>query len=211
MGQDQSSSLASQVGHPNVPYTTYSVEKNDDGKPKTKQRAKLEDIMVVNAPTGTTKIVSKKEDRDIKKLNKIPFFYPLLRGTINAPASKDLEFFDKFDPRPGLSLCSRYEKHLKQCAEAVSFDQHMLSSQIREMDVYCNLIVRRVNDRYKRLSQAAMQLKKVEEMNANLKRIDANLKRLVPMMERLNNILPDEERLEEFSLSPYSIGNIQQS
>ena len=209
MGQDQSSSLAGQMGHPNVPYTKYSVEKNDDTKSNTKQRAKLEDIMAVNAPTGTTKIVSKKEDRDIKKLNSIPFFYPLLRGTINASASKDLEFFDKFDPRPGLSLCSRYEKHLKQCAEAVSFDQHMLSSQIREMDVYCVSVLRRVNDRYKRLSQAAVQLKKVEEMNANLKRIDANLKRLVPVMERLNNILPDEERLEEFSLSPYSTGNIQ--
>lgn len=209
MGQDQSSSLAGQMGHPNVPYTKYSVEKNDDTKSNTKQRAKLEDIMVVNAPTGTTKIVSKKEDRDIKKLNSIPFFYPLLRGTINASASKDLEFFDKFDPRPGLSLCSRYEKHLKQCAEAVSFDQHMLSSQIREMDVYCVSVLRRVNDRYKRLSQAAVQLKKVEEMNANLKRIDANLKRLVPVMERLNNILPDEERLEEFSLFPYSTGNIQ--
>jgi len=211
MGQDQSSSLAGQMGHPNVPYTKYSVEKNDDTKSKTKQRAKLEDIMVVNASTGTTKIVSKREDRDIKKLNNIPFFYPLLRGTINAPASKDLEFFDKFDPRPGLSLCLRYEKHLKQCAEAVSFDQHMLSSQIREMDVYCVSVLRRVNDRYKRLSQAAVQLKKVEEMSANLKRIDANLKRLVPMMERLNNILPEEERLEEFSLSPYSTGSIQQS
>ena len=211
MGQDQSSSLTGQVGHPNIPYTKYSVEKNDDTKSKTKQRAKLEDIMVVNAPTGTTKIVSKKEDRDMRKLNNIPFFYPLLRGTINASASKDLEFFDKFDPRPGLSLCSRYEKHLKQCAEAVTFDQHMLSSQIREMDGYCVSVLRRVNDRYKRLSQAAVQLKKVEEMNTNLKRIDANLKRLVPMMERLNNILPDEERLEEFSLSPYSTGSIQQS
>jgi len=211
MGQDQSSGLPDQTGHPNVPYTKYSVEKNDDTKSRTKQRSKLEDIMVVNAPTGTTKIVSKKEDRDIKKLNNIPFFYPLLRGTINAPASKDFEFFDKFDPRPGLSLCSRYEKHLKQCAEAVSFDQHMLSSRIREMDVYCISVLRRVNERYKRLSQEAVQLKKVEEMNANLKRIDANLKRLVPMMERLNNILPDEERLEEFSLSPYSTGNIQQS
>lgn len=209
MGQDQSSSVAGQMGHPNVPYTSYSLEKNDKGKTNSKQRAKLEDIMVVNAPTGSTKVVSKKEDRDIKKLNKIPFFYPLLRGTINAPAAKELEFFDKFDPRPCLSLCSRYEKHLKQCAEAVSFDQHMLSSQIREMDGYCASVLRRVNDRYKRFSQAAVQLRKVEEMNANLRRIDANLKRLVPMMERLNNILPDDERLEDFSLSPYSVGSIQ--
>lgn len=204
MGQDQSSSLAGQMGHRNVPYTSYSVEK-DDGKPKPKQRAKLEDIMVVNAPTGNPKVVSKSEDTDIRNLNKLPFYYPLLRGTVNVPAARELEFFDKFDPRPCLSLSSRYENHLRQCAEAVAFDQQMLSSQIREMDAYCAKVLRKVIDRHKRLSQAAGQLRKVEEMNANLRRIDANLKRIVPMMQRLNNILPEDERLEEFSLSPYNI------
>jgi len=204
MGQDQSSSLAGQMGHPNVPYTSYSVEK-EDARPKPKQRAKLEDIMVVNAPTGSPKIVSKSEDPDTRNLNKLPFYYPLLRGAVNIPAARELEFFDKFDPRPCLLLCSRYEKHLKQCAEAVAFDQHMLSSRVREMDVYCATVLRGVNDRYKRLSYAAGQLRRVEEMNANLKRIDTNLKRLVPMMERLNNVLPEDERLEEFSLSPYNI------
>ena len=206
MGQDQSSSLAGQMGHPNVPYSAYSVEKEGD-RPKPKSRATLEDIMVVNAPTGNPKIVSKSEDPDTRHLNKLPFYYPLLRGTVNVPAARELEFFDKFDPRPCLSLCSRYEKHLKQCAEAVAFDQHMLSSRIREMDVYCATILRGVNDRHKRLSHVAGQLRKVEEMNANLKKIDANLKRLVPMMERLNNVLPEGERLEEFSLAPYSIQN----
>ena len=206
MGQDQSSSLAGQMGHPNVPYTSYSVEK-DDGKLKPKQRAKLEDIMVVNAPTGNPKVVSKSEDTDIRNLNKLPFYYPLLRGTVNVPAARELEFFDKFDPRPCLSLCSRYEKHVKQCAEAVAFDQHMLSSRIREMDAYCAKVLRKVTERHKRLSQAAGQLRKVEEMNANLRRIDANLKRIVPMMERLNNVLPEDERLEEFSQVPYSIQN----
>ncbi|KAJ7379125.1 hypothetical protein OS493_017623 [Desmophyllum pertusum] len=113
MGQDQSSSLEGQMGHPNVPYTSYSVEKKDDGKSKSKQRAKLEDIMVVNAPTGSTKLVSKKEDRDLKKLNKLPFFYPLLRGTINAPAAKDLEFFDKFEPSSGLVFVFTVRKTLE--------------------------------------------------------------------------------------------------
>ena len=207
MGQDQSSGFPGQMGHPNVPASAHPVGKvkDDDGKSKSKQRAKLEDIMVVNAPTGKTKLVSKNEDHDIRNLNELPYFLPLLRSTVNVPASRDLDFWDKFDLRPCLSLCSRYEKHLKQCAEAVSFDQQMLSSQIREMDTYCASVLRRVNDRYKRLSQVAMQMKKVEEMNTNLRRIDANLKRLVPMMERLNNVLPDEERLEEFALSPYSI------
>ena len=68
------------------------------------------------------------------------------------------------------------------------------------MDTYCTSVLRGVSDRYKRLSSAAGQLRRVEEMNANLRRIDANLKRLVPMMERLNNVLPEDERLEEFSI-----------
>ncbi|XP_068710744.1 BLOC-1-related complex subunit 5-like [Montipora foliosa] len=197
MGQDQSNSLAGQTGHQNV--TSFSVEK-EDSKPRPKQRAKLEDIMVVNAPTGTSKSATKGEDEDIKSITRLPFYYPLLRGTVNVPAARELEFLDRFDPRPCLSLCTRYEQHLKQCAEAVAFDQNMLSSRVREIDAYSAAVLRRVNDRFKRFSLEAGQLRKVEEMNANLRRIDGNLKRLVPTMERLNNMLPEGERLENFEV-----------
>lgn len=48
-------------------------------------------------------------------------------------------------------------------------------------------------------------MKKVEEMNINLRRIDVNFKCFVLMMERLNNVLFDEECFEEFVLFLYSI------
>ena len=206
MGQEQSASHAGQISRPNVPHTSYSHEK-DTSKTKSKQRARIEDILVVNAPSGKANVVSKSDDPDLRNLNKTPFFYPLIRASINAPAGRELNVFDQFDPRPGLILCSRYENHLKQCAAAVSFDQHMLSSQIREMDAYCSSVLRRVNERYKYLATARAQLRKVEEVRVNLKRIDANLKLLVPMMDRLNNTLPVQERLEEFTLGSYSIQN----
>lgn len=69
--------------------------------------------MVVNVFIGIMKIVFKKEDCDIKKLNSILFFYLLFWGMINVFVSKDLEFFDKFDFCFGLFLCLRYEKYLK--------------------------------------------------------------------------------------------------
>ena len=202
MGQDQSSSVTSQTGPQNV--TSHSVDK-EGIKARAKQRAKLEDIMVVNAPSESCKGAAKSEDEDIRNLSRLPFYYPLLRGTVNVTAARELEFFDKFDLRPCLLMCSRYENHLRQCADAVSFDQNMLSSRVQEVDAHSAVVLRRVNERFKRLSHEAVQLRKVEEMNANLKRIDANLKRLVPTMERLNNMLPEDERLEKFSLEPLSI------
>lgn len=199
MGQDQSSPVTSQMHPQNV--ISHSVDK-EGIKAKAKQRAKLEDIMVVNAATESCKGASKNEDEDIRNLSRLPFCYPLIRGTVSATAAREFEFFDKFDLRPCLLMCSRYENHLRQCADAVSFDQNMLSSRVREVDAHSAVVLRRVSERFKRLSHEAGQLRKVEEMNANLKRIDANLKRLVPTMERLNNMLPESERLERFSLEP---------
>lgn len=65
------------MGYLNVFYIKYFVGKNDDIKLNMKQRVKFEDIMVVNVFIGIMKIVFKKEDCDIKKLNSILFFYLL--------------------------------------------------------------------------------------------------------------------------------------
>lgn len=205
MGQEQSGSRHGQadthVTPHNVPYTSYSVEKSA-AKPK-REKAKMEDIMIVSEGLGNRAVLSKSEDPDMEKLDAVPQPQPLLRGPIN---SATFNVFDKFDPRPLLELCVRFENHQKQCAEAVSFDQDMLATRVKEMDAYCTSVLRQYTDRYKRLSHTAVKVKKVEEMNATLKRIDARFKLLVPMMNRLNNVLPEEERLEAFTLEPsYSI------
>lgn len=206
MGQEQSTGRleTDSAGKNNVPYTSFSVNKSPNSNRRSRERAKLEDIVVVN-DGGNRGIVPRHEDPDLKKLKELPFFYPLLRGSVTTPAPREMDMFDRLDSKPALKMCLRYEDHLKQCAEAVSFDQDMLSSRIREMESYCTSALRKITKRHRDLTAAMNQVKKVEEMSQTMRRIEVNCKRLIPMMERLNSILPDDERLEQFSLHPYTI------
>lgn len=206
MGQEQSNnrSKIESVRQENVPYTSYSLNKSVPNSKR--ERAKLEDIVVVSGGGNRGQnLMHSQEDPDLKKLKELPFFYPLLRGSVTAPAAREVDMFERLDPKPTLKMCLRYEDHLRQCAEAVSFDQDMLSTRIRETEAYCTSVLRLVSKRHMDLTLAINQVKKVEEMCFTVKRIDVNCKRLVPMMERLNSILPDEERLEHFSSHMHSI------
>ena len=203
MGQEQSVGRIEPDAVPkNVPYTSYSVDK-PGARPKGK--AKVEDIMVVSDGSGNRTLLSRNEDEDLRKLNSLPQSLPLLRGQGNSSTPIVLE---NFDVRPLLEMCLRFESHQRQCSEAVTFDQDMLATRIKETDTYCSVVLRKYMERYKRLSHTAFQVKKVEEMKTTLKRIDASFKLLVPMMERLNNVLPEDERLEVFTIEPsHSIQN----
>ena len=206
MGQEQSYNRpktvkTESVRQESVPYTTYSLNKSASNSSSKRERSKLEDIVIVSGGGNRRR----QEEPDLKKLRELPFFYPLLRGSVTAPVPREVDMFERLDPKPSLKMCLRYEGHLRQCAEAVSFDQDMLSTRIREIEAYCTAVLRLVSKRHRDLTSAINQVKKVEEMSLTVKRINVNCKRLVPMMERLNSILPDEERLEHFSPHPHSI------
>ncbi|KAH9380643.1 hypothetical protein HPB48_005705 [Haemaphysalis longicornis] len=81
----------------------------------------------VNNPIGGHSIVVVKEgsveaqapenDEDVIKLQSIPQFFPILKGSLHSP--HHLRF--------GLNrLASRYQEHLRQCAEVVSCEQNAL-------------------------------------------------------------------------------------
>ena len=79
-------------------------------------------------------ISTKNKDPELTKLNAIPAFYPIMRGSLNIPtSSRDPEMLDKLDHKQILLLCVRYQEHLRQLAEAVSFDQNALCVRIKEV------------------------------------------------------------------------------
>jgi len=78
--------------------------------------------------------MTKDQDPELTKLNSIPVFYPIMRGSLNVPtSSRDLDVLDKLDHEQILMLCLRYQEHLRQLADAVSFDQNALCVRIKEV------------------------------------------------------------------------------
>ena len=94
----------------------------------------------------------------------------------------------------------RYQEHLKQCAEAVAFDQNALCTRMKEVDVAAKRLHDVLTDRQKKFAKYAEQLNKVQEMSSTLARLRSHADQLERQMDLLNSQLPPEQQLEPFRL-----------
>jgi len=225
MGSEQSSLPAGAPGSnlrsqrdEEIPYTQYSISKPIDNqstrqspRPHKPQRTTPKpggpekdatpkhDIVVV----ADGQMVVKDPDPELTKLNTIPVFYPILKGSVNTATATapQADMLDKLDHKQVLQLCLRYQEHLRQLSEAVAFDQNALCIRIKEIDHTIHVLSSSLNERQKKFSKSVEQFSRVTETLATLKKIKRSMDEVVPKMEMLNSMLPESEQLEPFVLN----------
>ncbi|XP_048765144.1 BLOC-1-related complex subunit 5-like [Ostrea edulis] len=230
MGADQStqqlpagapgSSLRSQRDE-DIPYTSFAISKPiDSNSPRLSPRTVQSSTMKSRPPnpkdrepkeSGPPKhdivvvtdgnVIEKDPDPELTKMNTIPVFYPIMRGSLNIPtSSRDLDLLDKMGHEQLLFLCVRYQEHLKQLAESVAFDQNALCVRIKEIDCAIQLLLGVMQDKQKKYHKHADQFQRISETLSILNRVKDNMQSLVPKMEHLNEMLPADRRLEPLNL-----------
>ncbi|RUS86092.1 hypothetical protein EGW08_006112 [Elysia chlorotica] len=219
MGSDQSSLPAGAPGSTlrsqrdeEIPYTQYSISKPiDSHSPRQSPRPQKPTRPVIKQekdglPKHEIVVVAdgqipvKDPDPELTKLNAIPMFFPILRGSLNIPVgSKETEVLDKLDHKQVLQLCLRYQDHLKQLSEAVAFDQNALCIRIKEVDHSIHVQNSSLVERQKKYAKFVEQFGRITETLSTLKKIQKGMDDIVPRMDILNSLLPAEDQLETFS------------
>ena len=104
-------------------------QSSNQSSKKSSERSPVGKIVVVKSVKNHSKEQQIDKDPDIVKLNNIPSFSPLMKGSLrnNGNPANDFDITNRLDPRPARALCERYETHLRLCAEAVAFDQDAIT------------------------------------------------------------------------------------
>ncbi|CAD1469750.1 unnamed protein product [Heterotrigona itama] len=136
------------------------------------------------------------KDPDLVKLQSIPMFLPIMRGTLNLPPGvRDPEVLERLNPIGLFNLCARYQHHLNTNAQMIATEQSTLCINIEpEVTKILNL----VTERQKKFAKFTEQLNKIHELSKQLTKCHSLLNQTLESLETLNNLLPIEDRLEPF-------------
>ena len=186
MGQDQSSAAD---GNPKSMRREFLTDPRD--RTQLRQKAKLDDIVVVSS-----KIDDKQEkclDEDIQRLKNIKFNKSVLSNNV-AGHELDYVHIPRITSGPVTEMILRYQLHLTECAEAVSFDQTVLTKQIKEVDSVASYVYKNMNDRHKVVEHFISQID-IAELFGMLEKIEANLINTKLQFKMLNRLLSDEDQI----------------
>ena len=71
---------------------------------------------------------------------------------------------------------------------------------VLQIDYTIQVLYNALQERQKKFAKYAEQIQKVNEMHSALNKIKMNVEQTLPLMERLNSVLPPEDQLEPFSM-----------
>ncbi|XP_039294414.1 BLOC-1-related complex subunit 5 [Nilaparvata lugens] len=125
-------------------------------------------------------------------------FLPIMRGTLNLTDVRDPEVLERLDQTALYRLCVSYQGYLNFNANLVSEEQNIIAQKMREVDSETSRLVAVSTERQKAYSKYADKLNKVHEITHQLNKCHLALNQTLDLIEKLNNSLPVDDRLEPF-------------
>ncbi|XP_052868086.1 uncharacterized protein LOC128274038 [Anopheles cruzii] len=159
-------------------------------------RAGTHSIVVVKS--ATVRDVSIEKDDDIVRLQSVPMFLPVMRGTLTLPANRDPEVLERLQPAHLINMCSRLQSHFNTCALQVSSRQQQITNKIKEVDQEVSSALAQLVQKQKLYTSYAETFSKVRQVSQQLTRCNDILNQNIENMEYLNNLLAVDDRLEPF-------------
>ncbi|XP_041971181.1 BLOC-1-related complex subunit 5 [Aricia agestis] len=206
---------ASMCSDSELPYISYTVDRPIGDSPKHSARnqkpndkrsllqrrqlslqarktKRTRDIVVVKTATDT------QLDEDIQRLQEIPTFLPIMRGTLGLPGARDPEVLEGLDYGPWVRLTTRLQAHLAACAQPLAADETNLATKIKEADAEISRLYAMAVERQRANARHAERLSRVREVAHQLTRCTSLLNQTLRDVEELNQLLPEDKRLEPF-------------
>ncbi|KAL0809206.1 hypothetical protein ABMA28_011430 [Loxostege sticticalis] len=197
-----------------LPYISYTVDRPIGDSPKTSaksrqwekkqaaprralslqaQRSKRARDIVVVKRAGDAPL-----DEDMRRLQEIPTFLPIMRGTLGLPGARDPEVLEGLDYRPWVRLTTRLQAHLAACAHPLAADEVSLAAKVKEADTEISRLYSQMVDKQRANARHAERLSRVHEVAHQLSRCNSLLNQTLQDIEELNQLLPEDKRLEPF-------------
>eukprot|EP00039_Didymoeca_costata_P002672 m.61845 g.61845 ORF g.61845 m.61845 type:complete len:243 (+) comp11454_c0_seq2:350-1078(+) len=186
-------------------YASYSVSKQGEAAQQAGKNG------TPNESTNRMVLVSQKKqvrvsEPALEELAKIHPFYPILKSSIGA--TEDDHMFSELKEQPLIDICAEYQIYLHECALAIKQRQDTLASKIKWID-------KNASERSQRYAKAAAQIKRhrssfqqVKSLSEGINSISDKIHTILPLLSQLNNLLPEDNRLEPLELAVQREQNI---
>lgn len=151
------------------------------------------DIVVVTEKAVTT---TNLEENELNKLKYVPLFYPILKESVDI--REDQALF-QISPEHVIKLSDLLRHHLNTCAFNVTKDQEAITIEIKNLHLVIDTLIQGFVEKQKKYAKYCEQFKVVHDLSNSLKKVQRTMDEILPMMKEINECLPENEQLEEFS------------
>lgn len=148
---------------------------------------------IVTVSAGPEQQKRLEENEHMKALSRLPIFLPLYSS--NSQYEFSLERTENLNPRIILSVCSHLKSFLYYSAVAPVEREHALAYEVKQLEQKTAVLFHRCNSRYNLLTKIGPHLKRMHEVNRQLKLMGDQVKSCFSMIAKIDDLLTQLENI----------------